>query len=470
MSAEDHQEQETLHRGLSNRNIQLIALGGAIGTGLFMGSGSTIHSAGPSIILVYVILGLVLFLIMRAMGEILLHNLEYKSFQDFAHHLIGPWAGFVTGWTYWFLWVVIAIGDMIVITGYFDFWIKNITVSAFVTLALLALLVVINLLTVKLFGEVEFWFAIIKIAAILALIAVGVVMVASGFTGPTGEPASFAHLWDHGGFFPTGASGFLGAFSIAIYSFIGTELIGTTAAETKNPTRTIPRAINQVPFRIAVFYVGALAVIMAITPWDAINPATSPFVSVFAMVGLGAAASVMNFVVLTSAASSSNSGIFSSSRMMYGLAKSHQAPRLFGQLSIHRVPRRALLFIGLLILIYLPILFVGGSVLKGFELIAAVATTLILFIWALILVSYIRYRKNHRAEHDASEFKLHFAAVTPWLALAFIVFIGCVLVYFPTTRVPTLLTPVWLAILGVVWVVRKRILLRRGVSLDIING
>ncbi|MCM3907802.1 amino acid permease [Trueperella bernardiae] len=470
MPVEDHEQEETLHRGLSNRNIQLIALGGAIGTGLFMGSGSTIHSAGPSIILVYMILGLVLFLIMRAMGEILIHNLDYKSFQDFAHHLIGPWAGFVTGWTYWFLWVVIAIGDMIVVTGYFNFWIKNITVSAFVTLGLLALLVVINLLTVKLFGEVEFWFALIKIAAILALIAVGVVMVASGFTGPTGEPASFTHLWDHGGVFPTGASGFLGAFSIAIYSFIGTELIGTTAAETKDPTRTIPRAINQVPLRIAVFYVGALAVIMAITPWDAINPETSPFVSVFAMVGLGAAASVMNFVVLTSAASSANSGIFSSSRMMYGLAKSHQAPRLFGRLSSHRVPRRALLFIGLLILIYLPILFVGGSVLKGFELIAAVATTLILFIWALILVSYIRYRRRHRAAHEASEFKLHFAAVTPWLALAFIAFIACVLVYFPATRVPTLLTPVWFVVLGLVWVVRKRILLRRGVTLDIING
>ncbi|AHU89134.1 amino acid permease [Trueperella pyogenes] len=462
--------EESLHRGLSNRNIQLIALGGAIGTGLFMGSGSTIHSAGPSIILVYLIIGFVLFLIMRAMGEILIHNLEFKSFQDFAHHLIGPWAGFITGWTYWFLWVVIAIGDMIVITGYFDYWIGNMTISAAVTLGLLFTLVLINLLTVRLFGEVEFWFSLIKIAAIVALIAVGSVMVATGFTGSSGETASFTHLWDHGGFFPTGASGFLGAFSIAIYSFIGTELIGTTAAEAKDPERTIPRAINQVPFRIAIFYVGALAVIMAITPWDVIDPERSPFVSVFAMVGLGAAASIMNFVVLTSAASSANSGIFSSSRMMYGLAQSHQAPRLFGQLSSHRVPWHALLFIGLLILIYLPILFIGGSVLKGFELIAAVATTLILFIWALILVSYIRYRKKHRAEHNVSPFKLHFAAVTPWLALAFIGFISAVLIYFPATRLPTVLTPVWFLTLGVVWAVRKRILLRRGVPLEIING
>ncbi|QOQ38655.1 amino acid permease [Trueperella pecoris] len=461
--------QESLHRGLSNRNIQLIALGGAIGTGLFMGSGSTIHSAGPSIILVYLVIGFVLFLIMRAMGEILIHNLHYKSFQDFAHDLIGPWAGFITGWTYWFLWVVIAIGDMIVITGYFDFWIGNMTVSAFLTLGLLGCLTLVNLLTVRLFGEVEFWFSLIKIAAIVSLIAVGSVMVFSGFTGPSGEAASFSHLWDHGGFFPTGASGFLGAFSIAIYSFIGTELIGTTAAETKEPKTTIPRAINQVPFRIAIFYVGALAVIMAITPWDVIDPERSPFVSVFSMVGLGAAASIMNFVVLTSAASSANSGIFSSSRMMFGLAKSHHAPRLFGQLSSHRVPWRALMFIGLLILIYLPILFIGGSVLKGFELIAAVATTLILFIWALILVSYIRYRRTHRAEHEASEFKVHFASVTPWLALAFIVFIAGVLVYFPATRFPTLLTPVWFVVLAIVWEVRKRVLLRRGLPLEFIT-
>lgn len=444
-----------LQRGLSNRNIQLIALGGAIGTGLFMGSGATIRLAGPSIILVYLIIGFVLFLIMRAMGEILLHNLHYKSFQDFTHDLVGPWAGFVTGWTYWFLWVVIAIGDMIVITGYFDFWIGNMNISILCTLALLVILVAVNLLTVKLFGEVEFWFSLIKIFAIIALILVGGIMIAGGFHGPEGEVASFAHLWNHGGFFPTGIEGFLAAFSIAIYSFIGTELIGTTAAETQDPEYTIPKAINQVPIRIAIFYVGALSVIMAITPWDVINPEKSPFVSVFAMVGLAGAASVMNFVVLTSAASSANSGIFSSSRMMYGLANQHQAPKSFAKLSKHQVPWRALIVIGALILIYLPILKAGGSVMQGFQLISSVATTLILFIWGLILVSYIRYRKTHRAEHEASSFKLHGASWTPWVGLAFIVFVAGVLVYFPATRLPVLLTPVWFVILLVTWKIRK---------------
>lgn len=450
-----HRQGPRLQRGLSNRNIQLIALGGAIGTGLFMGSGSTISQAGPSILLVYVILGFMLFLIMRAMGEILIYNLKYKSFQDFAHDLIGPWAGYVTGWTYWFLWVVIAIGDMIVVTGYFNFWIHSMVISAICTVALLGALVIINLFAVKLFGDVEFWFALIKIGAIVALILVGVAMVISGFRGPTGEVSSFSHLWDHGGFFPTGSRGFLAAFSMAIYSFIGTELIGTTAAETQDPKRTIPRAINRVPMRIAIFYVGALSVIMAITPWNAIDPAQSPFVSLFSMVGLGAAASIMNFVVLTSAASSTNSGIFSSSRMMYGLAKSGQAHRVFGGLSEHHVPRRALLLIGLLVLLFIPILFLGGSVLQGFELISSVATTLILFIWGLILVSYIRFVYQHPVEH-AAEFKLHGASWTPWLGIAFIVFIIGVLIYFPATRLPVCLTPLWFVLLGITWSIRKR--------------
>ncbi len=173
---------EHLQRNLSNRHIQLIALGGAIGTGLFMGSGKTIHLAGPSIMVVYMVIGTFMYFVMRAMGEMLLHNLKYKSFMDFSHDLIGPWAGYFAGWTYWVLWVVIAIGDMVVVTGYFDFWIKNIYVSMVCTVVLLTLLLITNLLTVRLFGEIEFWFAIIKIVAIVALILVGTGMIIGGFT------------------------------------------------------------------------------------------------------------------------------------------------------------------------------------------------------------------------------------------------------------------------------------------------
>lgn len=449
-------DDDHLERGLSNRHIQLIALGGAIGTGLFMGSGQTIHLAGPSILLVYVIIGTVLYLVMRAMGEMLLHNLKYKSFQDFCHDLVGPWAGYFAGWTYWVLWVVIAMGDMIVVTGYFDFWIHNRTISIICTAVLLAALLVTNILTVKLFGEIEFWFSIIKIVAILALIVVGGVMIATGFDSPDGGQASLRHIWDHGGFFPHGMGGFLAAFQIAIYSFIGTELIGTTAAETKDPYKTIPKAINAVPFRIIIFYVGALTVIMSITPHDVIDPEMSPFVSVFNMVGLVAAASVMNFVVLTSASSSANSGIFSSSRMMYGLSTQEQAPEAFSKLSSRHVPRRALLLSGGLVFLFIPILLSGDSFMRAFTVISSVASTLILFMWSLILVAYIRYRKSRPEAHRTSTYKMPGATWTPIVGLLFFVFMVGLLAYYPDTRLALMLTPVWFIGLGIAWQVQKK--------------
>ena len=454
-------EEDSLRRNLTNRHIQLIALGGAIGTGLFMGSGKTIHIAGPSIMVVYAILGLVMFMVLRAMGEMLLYNLRYKSFMDFTHDLVGPWAGYFAGWTYWVLWVIIAVADMIVVTGYFDHWIHNIHISMICTVVLLAALLVSNLLTVKLFGEIEFWFAIIKIAAIVVLILVGTGMVLGGFTNPNdGTVASFSHLWDHGGLFPTGMRGFLAAFPIAIYSFIGSELIGTTAAETHDPHKTIPKAINAVPIRIMIFYVLALAVIMSITPWDQVDPTQSPFVNVFSLVGLVAAASVMNFVVLTSASSSSNSGIYSSSRMLYGLAVQNEAHPTFAHLSTHHVPSKALMLSGGIGFLFVPVLLIGGSVMEGFTFIADVSAMLILFMWSLIMVAYIRYYRNHRAEHEKSHFKLPFPQVTPWIVLAFFGFVVVTIIMDPDQRLKLALTSVWFVMLAIGWQVQKR---RRGV-------
>ncbi|EPH02355.1 hypothetical protein HMPREF1531_01661 [Propionibacterium sp. oral taxon 192 str. F0372] len=453
-------DEDHLKRNLSNRHIQLIALGGAIGTGLFMGSGKTIHIAGPSIMVVYLILGTVMFLVLRAMGEMLLHNLRYKSFMDFSHDLVGPWAGYFAGWTYWVLWVIIAVGDMIVVTGYFNHWVKNLHVSMMCTVVLLAALLVSNMLTVRLFGEIEFWFAIIKILAIVVLILVGTGMVVGGFTSPDGTQASFAHIWDHGGIFPMGVGGFLAAFPVAIYSFIGSELIGTTAAETQDPYKTIPKAINAVPVRIMIFYVLALAVIMAITPWDQVDPSQSPFVNVFSLVGLVAAASVMNFVVLTSASSSANSGIYSSSRMLFGLADQEQAHPTFKQLSSRHVPARALLLSGGIGFLFVPMLLIGGSVMEGFIFIADVAAMLILFMWSLIMVAYIKYYRNHREAHEKSIYKLPFPQVTPWVVLAFFAFILIVTAFQEGQLIKLALTSVWFVILFIGWQVQKR---RRGI-------
>lgn len=226
-ASEDH-----LRRNLTNRHIQLIAIGGAIGTGLFMGSGKTISTAGPSIIFVYMIIGFMLFFVMRAMGELLLSNLEYKSFSDFAADLLGPWAGFFTGWTYWFCWVVTGIADVVAITTYAQFWFPELS-QWIASLLCVLLLLGLNTATVKMFGEMEFWFAMIKIIAIVGLIVAGLVMIAMQFQSPTGTVASFTHLWNDGGMFPKGISGFFAGFQIAVFAFVGIELVGATAAETR---------------------------------------------------------------------------------------------------------------------------------------------------------------------------------------------------------------------------------------------
>ncbi len=275
--------EQSLRRNLTNRHIQLIAIGGAIGTGLFMGSGKTISLAGPSIIFVYMIIGFMLFFVMRAMGELLLSNLEYKSFSDFASDLLGPWAGYFTGWTYWFCWVVTGMADVVAITAYAQFWFPGLS-DWVASLAVVILLLSLNLATVKMFGEMEFWFAMIKIVAIVSLIIVGLVMIAMHFQSPTGVEASFAHLWNDGGWFPKGISGFFAGFQIAVFAFVGIELVGTTAAETKDPEKSLPRAINSIPIRIIMFYVFALIVIMSVTPWSSVVPDKSPFVELFVLV------------------------------------------------------------------------------------------------------------------------------------------------------------------------------------------
>ena len=322
------QQTPHLERQLSNRHIQLIAIGGAIGTGLFMGSGKTISAAGPSVIFVYMIIGFMLFFVMRAMGELLLTNLNYKSFSDFAADLLGPWAGFFTGWTYWFCWVITGIADVIAIAGYSEelwpglpLWIPG--------LATVAILLLLNLATVKAFGETEFWFALIKIIAIAALIVVGLFMIFSGFQSDAG-PATFTNLWSHGGFFPNEFMGFVAGFQIAVFAFVGIELVGTTAAEAKDPEKNLPKAINSIPIRVLLFYVGALIILMSVTPWTQFQAGHSPFIAMFSLAGLGAAATVVNLVVLSSAMSSANSGIYSTSRMVYGLAQEGDAPSVFG--------------------------------------------------------------------------------------------------------------------------------------------
>ncbi|AVE16742.1 D-serine/D-alanine/glycine transporter [Hafnia paralvei ATCC 29927] len=448
--------EEHLRRNLTNRHIQLIAIGGAIGTGLFMGSGKTISLAGPSIIFVYMIIGFMLFFVMRAMGELLLSNLEYKSFSDFAADLLGPWAGYFTGWTYWFCWVVTGIADVVAITAYAQFWFPGLS-DWVASLAVVLLLLGLNLATVKMFGEMEFWFAMIKIVAIVALILIGLGMVLMHFESPTGSVASFSNLWNDGGWFPKGLSGFFAGFQIAVFAFVGIELVGTTAAETKDPEKSLPRAINSIPIRIIMFYVFALIMIMSVTPWSSVVPDKSPFVELFVLAGLPAAASIINFVVLTSAASSANSGVFSTSRMLYGLAQDGVAPKRFALLSKRAVPSSGLTFSCICLLGGVVLIYLIPNVVTVFTMVTTVSAILFMFVWSIILCSYMVYRKQRPHLHEKSIYKMPLGKLMCWVCLAFFVFVIVLLTLEADTRQALMVTPLWFIILGMGWMfIRKR--------------
>lgn len=443
--------QETLQRGLKNRHVQLIAIGGAIGTGLFLGSGKSIHLTGPSILFAYMITGIFLFLVMRALGELLLSDLNYHSFVDFVRDYFGDKAAFVTGWTYWFSWISLAMADLTAVGIYIQFWFPSVPQWLPCLIALI-ILVAMNLATVKLFGEMEFWFALIKIVAIVGLIVVGTVMILKGFSTPAG-PSTFSNLWNHGGFFPQGMGGFVLSFQMVVFAFVGIELVGLTAGETADPETVLPKAINSIPIRVIIFYIGALIVIMSVYPWNAIVPSESPFVQVFSAVGIAAAASIINFVVLTSAASAANSCCFSTSRMVYTLAKEGNAPRSMAKLNSRSVPANALFFSALVIMIAVLLNYVIPE--GVFVLITSISTICFMFVWIMTIICHIKYRKTRPELAAKSKFKMPFAPLSDYIVLIFFAFIVVVLALANDTRIALMFTPVWFIALLVIYKIKE---------------
>ncbi|UQZ48595.1 amino acid permease [Bacillus sp. PK3-037] len=451
MTQDPNINQQKLSRGLKNRHIQLIAIGGAIGTGLFLGSGKSIHFAGPSILFAYMITGIICFLIMRSLGELLLSNLNYHSFVDFVQDYLGDMAAFITGWTYWFCWISIAIADLTAVGLYTQYWLPGVPQWVPGLIALIILLIM-NLATVKLFGELEFWFALIKVIAILALIVIGLFMIFKGFSTSSGV-SSFSNLWSHGGMFPNGIHGFILSFQMVVFAFVGIELVGLTAGETENPEKVIPKAINNIPVRVLLFYIGALLVIMSIYPWDVINPSESPFVQVFVAVGIVGAASIINFVVLTSAASACNSAVFSTSRMVYSLAKDKNAPESMAKLTPRKVPRNALFFSAIVILIGVTLNYIMPE--GVFTLITSISTVCFIYIWGITVICHMKYRKTRPELAKVNKFKLPLYPFTNYLILAFLAFVLVVLALAQDTRVSLFVTPVWFILLIVIYKVRK---------------
>ncbi|MTD29011.1 amino acid permease [Erwinia sorbitola] len=447
---------QNLHRGLSSRHIQLISLGGAIGTGLFMGAGKTIAVSGTSILITYVVVGFFMYMVMRAMGELLLTRLDYRSFADFVSDYLGPKASFFLGWSYWLSWVVTCIADVVVCGGYMQFWLPELSpwIPALITLGLLCLF---NLLSVKMFGEAEFWFAIIKVIAIVALIVTGIWMIASGWTSPDGVTASLHNLSDPQVFLPHGIVGFFAGFQIAIFSYTGIELLGTMSAETKSPEKVLPKAIRAIPLRIIIFYVLSMVVIIAVTSWQHISPDTSPFVTLFARAGLPAAAAVINFVALTSAMSSANSGVYSSTRMLYGLSLEQHAHWQFRILSrTTRIPVRSLMFSCFCMLSGTLLLFLVPNVMTLFTVVSTLAAILVIYTWGMILVAYLVYRKRSPELHQRSTFKMPAGILMSWLTLLFFLFSLVVMVFDPDTLMALCAMPLWFILLAWVWRVKQR--------------
>jgi len=342
-------EGSSLRRGLNARHIRFMALGSAIGTGLFYGSAGAIQRAGPSVLLAYLIGGAAIFLTMRALGEMAVRTPVSGSFGHYATRYLGPYLGFLTGWSYAFSMLMVCLADVTVFGLYMSFWFPD-TPRWIWVLGIVLLIGGLNLCSVRVFGELEFWLSLLKIVAIVAMIAAGLGVLLAGVQPGAADASGFSNLWRHGGFFPNGVQGMIASFSVVMFAFGGIEVIGMTAGEARDPERMIPRAINSVPLRILLFYVLTLTVLMAIFPWPGITGGSSPFVQIFSQLGLPSAASVLNLVVISAVISAINSDIFSTGRMLYGMAANGQAPMVFSRLSRFGVPWMTVLVMGVALL------------------------------------------------------------------------------------------------------------------------
>ena len=285
------------------------------------------------------------------------------------------------------------------------------------------------------------------VTAMLVLIGVGLWMIFTGFTSTTGEVAAFSHLWSHGGLFPTGVTGFLAGFQIAIFAFVGVELVGTTAAETKDPEKNLPKAVNSIPIRIIVFYVLSLVIVMSVTPWNRIDPSISPFVNLFSQAGIAAAAIIMNLVVLSSVMSSMNSGVFSTSRMLFGLARGGQAPQALARLSKRAVPAQGLIFSCLFIMAGAGLQYFVPNTVEAFTLATTLSTILFICVWLMIIWSYIVYYKTRPELHAKSTFKLPGGLFTCWVLIIFFIGMIYVLSLEADTMKALMVSPIWFIIL-----------------------
>ena len=323
-----------MKRGLKSRHMQMIALGASVGTGLFYGSAPTIKLVGPGIILSYLLAGIFIFFVMRMLGEMSVREPVSGSFSYFADKYWHRFAGYLAGWNYWFLYMIAGMAELSATATYVNFWLPDFPQWLTILICILVIITV-NLINVSFYGESEYWASFIKITAICCMIVFGLYLI---FTTMGPFPQNFSNLWVNGGFFPNGAWGFAASLVVVMFSFGGVDLIGITAGEAENPEKTLPKAINQILIRILIFYIGTMVVLMSLSSWDQVGLQGSPFVQIFSNIGIPAAANILNFVVLVAALSAYNGILYGTSRMLYGLAKEGNAPKIFASLSRTGIP------------------------------------------------------------------------------------------------------------------------------------
>ncbi len=426
-----------LKRSMTAGQMEMISLGGAIGVGLFMGSTSTIKWTGPSVLLAYMFVGLILYIVMRALGEMLYVSPGTGSFADYATEYISPLAGYLAEWANVFQYIVVGISEVVAATEYLKFWWPEVSVF-WSGIIIIAFLLLANLASAKAYGTLEFWFAMIKVVTIVIMIILGLLVILLG-VGNHGKPIGFSNLWSHGGFFTGGVKGFFFSMAIIAGSYEGIELIGISAGEVANPQEAIVKSVKSVLWRILIFYVGAIFVIVTIYPWNQLSNIGSPFVETFTKVGITAAAGIINFVVLTAALSGANSGIYSSSRMLFKLAHEGEAPKAFGKLSKRIVPDRAIAGITSGILIGFILNLIMSTMNKSMgELFVVVYSSSVLpgmVAWFVILIAELKFRKNNShlmAEHP---FKLPLYPYSNYFAFAMLLVIAVFMFINPETRI-----------------------------------
>ena len=443
-------EQGNLKKGLSNRHIQLIALGGSIGTGLFLGIAQTIKLAGPSVILGYAIAGLIAFLMMRQLGEMIVEEPVSGSFSHFAYKYWGKFAGFMSGWNYWVLNILVCMAELSAIGLYIHYWWPEIPtwVSA---LGFFIFINLINLLHVKLFGEMEFWLAIIKVLAIVAMIAFGSYLLT---TGSGGTQSNLHNLWALGGFFPNGVMGLVMAMAMIMFAFGGIELVGIAAAETDNPQKTLPKAVNQIVYRVLLFYILSLVIILSLYPWNQMAQGGSPFVLIFDSLGSQTVATILNFVVLTAAVSVYNSTNYCTSRMLLGLAQQGNAPQFLSKINRRGIPVNAVMVSAFFTLMCVLINYLFPE--KAFNLLMMLVVAAIVINWVVISYTHLKFKKHMISIHAPTQFPSIAYPFTNYLCIIFMCGILLIMSQTPDMRIAVMMIPVWISVLLVAYFFKNK--------------